>query len=158
MLSTEQQLTQRLGRQPRRDEIAHELGLTNDELSLLLRIAQQPTSLERPVGEAEDGKLADLIADERAQSPFDSAVAALRRQQIERALQALPERERTVIKLRFGLNNQPSSTLEQVGQALGLTRERIRQLEISALAELASLPQTQTLNDEDPSSQPPPAG
>ena len=73
--------------QPRREEIARELGLTNDQLSILLRIAQQPTSLEKPVGGAEDGKLADLIPDERAQSPFDSTVAALRRQQIERALQ-----------------------------------------------------------------------
>jgi RNA polymerase primary sigma factor len=148
VIRAEQQLSQRLGRQPLPEEIAHELGLTQDEVSRLQRLNQQPISLERPLGEEEDGKLADLIPDEQAQSPFDSAAAALRQQHISRALQTLPERERTVIKLRFGLNNQPSRRLEQVGSQLGLTRERARQLETRALRELATLPEAQTLRQE----------
>jgi RNA polymerase primary sigma factor len=147
VISAEQRLIQQLGREPRRGEIARELGLTGDQVSRLLRIAQQPLSLERPIGEAEDAKLADLIADEQAESPFESASISLCRQGIERALQTLPERERTVIKLRFGLRDQRPSTLDQVGCELGLTRERARQLETHALGQLATHPEAQNLRD-----------
>jgi RNA polymerase primary sigma factor len=150
MINAERRLIQQLGREPSREEIAREVGLTGDEVSRILRIAQRPVSLERPIGEAEDAKLGDFLPDEQAESPFESAAISLRRQNIERALEALPERERTVIKLRFGLHDQPPWTLDQVGRELGLTCEWARQLETRALGQLASLPEAQSLRESLP--------
>jgi RNA polymerase primary sigma factor len=147
VISAKRRLSQQLGREPSREEIAREVGLTRDEVSRILRVGQQPISLETPIGEAEDAKLADLIADEQAESPFDSASISLLRQGIERALKSLPERERTVIKLRFGLHDQRPSTLNQVGAELGVTRERARQLETHALGKLATHPEAQSLRE-----------
>jgi RNA polymerase primary sigma factor len=144
---TQRQLVQRLGREPRPDEIAEEVELTTEEVQEILRMARFPVSLEKPIGEKDDTKLADLVEDELAESPFDVASVSLRRDDIEQALAALPDRERQIIELRFGLHGGEPRTLDEVGQIFGLTRERIRQIENSTLKALASLPETQPLKD-----------
>jgi RNA polymerase primary sigma factor len=143
----ERQLVQRLGREPRPDEIAVELDLTTGEVREILRMAQHPVSLEKPIGEEEESQLGDFVQDDLAESPYDSATLSLRREDIERALGSLPERERKVIELRFGLNGEPPCTLEEVGRAFGVTRERIRQIENNTLKKLESLPEAQGLKD-----------
>jgi RNA polymerase primary sigma factor len=143
----ERQLVQRLGREPRPDEIAEELEMTTDEVREILRMAQHPISLEKPIGEEEDSELGDFVEDDSAESPFDSASLRLRRSDIENALSSLPERERRVIELRFGLDGAPPCTLEEVGKAFGVTRERIRQIENNTLKRLESLPEAQGLRD-----------
>jgi RNA polymerase primary sigma factor len=143
----ERQLVQRLGREPRPDEIAGELEMTTEEVREILRMAQLPVSLEKPIGEEEESELGDFVQDEQAESPFDSASLSLRREDIERALGSLPERERKVIELRFGLKGEQPCTLEEVGRAFGVTRERIRQIENNTLKKLESLPEAQGLKD-----------
>lgn len=143
----ERQLVQRLGREPRADEIAEELGLTTEQVREILRMAQLPVSLEKPLGEREDSKLGDLVQDELAESPLDATSGSLRREDIKQALSALPERERRVIELRFGLHGGQPRTLDEVGRTFGVTRERIRQIEHSTLNTLASLPEAQRLSD-----------
>jgi RNA polymerase primary sigma factor len=143
----ERQLVQRLGREPRPDEIAEELEMTTEEVREILRMAQHPISLEKPIGEEEDSELGDFVEDDSAESPFDSASLRLRRSDIENALSSLPERERRVIELRFGLDGAPPCTLEEVGKAFGVTRERIRQIENNTLKRLESLPEAQGLRD-----------
>ena len=110
-------------------------------------MAQFPISLEKPIGENEDAKLGDLVEDELAESPFEVASVSLRSEDIEHALAALPERERQVIELRFGLHGGQPRTLEEVGLTFGVTRERIRQIENITLKTLASLPEAQRLRD-----------
>ncbi len=143
----QRELVQRLGREPRLDEIAAELDLTTEEVREILWMARFPISLEKPIGEKEDSKVGDFVEDELAESPFEVASVSLRREDIGQALSALPERERCVIELRFGLDGGQPRTLDQVGRALGLTRERIRQIEDTTLKRLASLPEAQRLND-----------
>jgi RNA polymerase primary sigma factor len=110
-------------------------------------MAQLPVSLEKPIGEEEDSSLGDFVQDEAAESPFDTAQLSLRREDIEMALGALPMRERQVIELRFGLHGGPPRTLEEVGRAFGVTRERIRQIENNTLKKLEHLPEAQALRD-----------
>jgi len=143
----ERQLVQRLGREPRPDEIAEELELTTDQVRGTLRMAQLPVSLEKPIGEREDSKLGDFVQDELAESPLDATSVSLRREDIDRALESLPERERRVIELRFGLHGGQPRTLEEVGRTFGVTRERIRQIENTTLNTIASLPEAQRLSD-----------
>src|SRR5262245_57526425 len=143
----ERQLVQRLGREPRPDEIAEELEMTTDEVREILRMAQHPVSLEKPIGEEEESELGDFVQDEAAESPDEQASLSLRREDIERALDSLPERERKVIELRFGLKGEQPCTLEEVGRAFGVTRERIRQIENNTLKKLESLPEAQGLKD-----------
>jgi RNA polymerase primary sigma factor len=143
----QRQLVQLLGREPRPDEIAAELELTSEEVRQILRMAQIPISLEKPIGENEDAKLGDLVEDELAESPFEVASVSLRCEDVERSLAALPERARQVIELRFGLHGGRPRTLEEVGRTLGVTRERIRQIENTTLKTLASLPEAQRLRD-----------
>jgi RNA polymerase primary sigma factor len=143
----ERQLVQRLGREPRAEEIADELRMTPEEVRDILRMAQLPVSLEKPIGEEEESELGDFVEDEQATSPFDQASLNLRREDIQRALDALPERERKVIELRFGLKGEQPRTLEEVGRAFGVTRERIRQIENNTLKKLESLPEAQRLRD-----------
>ena len=144
---TQRQLVQGLGREPRPDEIAAELELTTKEVLEILRMARFPISLEKPIGENEDAKLGDLVEDELAESPFDVASVSLRCEDIEHALAALPARERRLIELRFGLHGGRPRTLEEVGRAFGVTRERVRQIENTTLTTLASLPEAQRLRD-----------
>jgi len=143
----ERQLVQRLGREPRPEEIADELEMTTDEVREILRMAQLPVSLEKPIGEEEESSLGDFVPDEQAESPFDTASTSLRREDIELALSSLPERERKVIELRFGLSGEQPATLEEVGRAFGVTRERIRQIENNTLKKLEGLPEAQALKD-----------
>ena len=143
----ERQLVQRLGREPEPEEIAEELEIHADEVREILRMSQLPISLEKPIGEDEDSSLGDFVPDEQAESPFDTASLSLRREDVEIALSALPERERRVIELRYGLDGSQPCTLEEVGRAFGVTRERIRQIENNTLKKLESLPEAQGLKD-----------
>ena len=143
----ERQLVQRLGREPRPEEIADELEMTLEEVREIMRMSQLPVSLEKPIGEEEDSQLGDFVEDEQAESPYDTATVTLRRGDIERALDSLPDRERKVIELRFGLHGAQPCTLEEVGRAFGVTRERIRQIENNTLKKLESLPEAQGLRD-----------
>jgi len=143
----ERQLVQRLGREPKPEEIAYELDMTPEEVREILRMAQLPVSLEKPIGEEEESELGDFVQDEQAESPFDTASLQLRREDIERALDSLPDRERRVIEMRFGLSGEAPRTLEEVGRAFGVTRERIRQIENNTLKKLESLPEAQSLRN-----------
>jgi RNA polymerase primary sigma factor len=143
----ERQLVQRLGREPRPEEVAEELEMSTEEVREILRMAQLPVSLEKPIGEEEDSSLGDFVPDDQAESPFDTASVSLRREDIELALGSLPERERRVIELRYGLLGEAPCTLEEVGRAFGVTRERIRQIENNTLKRLETLPEAQALRD-----------
>ena len=143
----ERQLVQRLGREPLPEEIAEELEIDVEEVREILRMSQLPISLEKPIGEEEDSSLGDFVPDDAAESPFDTASLSLWREDVELALAALPERERRVIELRYGLDGSQPCTLEEVGQAFGVTRERIRQIENNTLKKLESLPEAQGLQD-----------
>jgi RNA polymerase primary sigma factor len=143
----ERQLVQRLGREPRPEEIAEELEMTTEEVREILRMAQHPVSLEKPIGEEEDSALGDFVEDENTETPDEAASLTLRRSDIEIALSSLPKRERQVIELRFGLTGGQPCTLEEVGKAFGVTRERIRQIENNTLKKLESLPEAQALRD-----------
>ena len=143
----ERQLVQRLGRDPRPEEIGAELEMSPGEVREIQRMAQLPVSLEKPVGEEEDSELGDFVEDETVSGPFDSSSVTMRRADIARALESLPERERQVIELRFGLTGDQPRTLEEVGRAFGVTRERIRQIENNTLKRLQALPEAQGLRD-----------
>ncbi len=143
----ERQLVQQLAREPDAEEIAAELEISGDEVREILRMARVPVSLERPVGEDGEAKLGDFVEDESAESPLELAALAVRRRALRHLLDALPGRERRVIELRFGLDGAQPRTLEQVGRAFGVTRERIRQIENSTLKRLAALQEAQVLRD-----------
>ena len=143
----ERQLVQRLGREPRPDEIGEELEMTSEEVREVLRLAQHPVSLEKPIGEEESAMLGDFVEDEHTDTPDEAASLTLRRSDIEQALSSLPHRERRVIELRFGLTGKQPCTLEEVGTVFGVTRERIRQIENNTLKKLESLPEAEALRD-----------
>ncbi len=149
VIHVERQLVQQLGREPTPAEIAAELDTTVREVRDVLRMAQQPISLEKPVGEEEDSELGDFVEDQTAESPFEQAAERLRRENLRRALAALPEREREVIEMRFGLSGERPYTLEEVGRAFNVTRERIRQIENHTLKKLEALPEAQRLREGD---------
>jgi len=143
----ERQLVQRLGRQPEPGEIAEELRWPLVEVREILRIAQLPISLEKPVGDEDDSELGDFVADDTVAEPFEEASDHLQKEGVHRALTALPERERNVIELRYGLTGLEPMTLEEVGNTFGVTRERIRQIENNTLKKLQHLPEAQMLRD-----------
>jgi RNA polymerase primary sigma factor len=147
VVHVERQLVQQLGREPTPEEIASELETTVREVRDVLRLAQQPISLEKPVGEEDDSALGDFVEDQTAESPFELASERLRRENLRRALNALPTREREVIEMRFGLTGERPYTLEEVGRAFNVTRERIRQIENHTLKKLEALPEAQRLRD-----------
>lgn len=147
VVHTERQLVQRLGREPLVEEIAALVDMTADEVRDILKMSQMPISLEKPIGEEDDASFGDLVEDVASPSPYHIATTTLRREDVERALSTLPKREREVIELRFGLNGQKPRTLEEVGQAFGVTRERIRQIENNTLKRLESMPEAQALRD-----------
>ena len=147
VVHVERQLVQSLGREPTPDEIAGELECTVREVRDIQRMAQQPVSLEKPIGEEEESELGDFVEDEAAVSPFEQASENLRRENVRKALDALPQREREVIEMRFGLTGARPFTLEEVGRAFNVTRERIRQIENHTLKKLESLPEAQRLRD-----------
>lgn len=126
------------GHEPTTNEIAQELGMTPERVREIIRIAQDPVSLEAPVGEEEDSYLGDFIPDEDAPAPIDSAMKAVFKDELNKALELLPEREREVLKFRYGVGYDRSHTLEEVGRQFKVTRERIRQIEAKALRKLRS--------------------
>ncbi|MCX6386363.1 MAG: sigma-70 family RNA polymerase sigma factor [Solirubrobacterales bacterium] len=147
VVHVERQLIQVLGREPTAEDIAVELDCTAREVRDILRLSQQAISLEKPVGEEDDSELGDFIEDKAAESPFELASESLRRENVRRALSALPTREREVIEMRFGLGGGQPRTLEEVGRAFNVTRERIRQIENHTLKKLEALPEAQRLRD-----------
>jgi RNA polymerase primary sigma factor len=147
VVHVERQLVQEFGREPAPEEIARELQWTGREVKDILRIAQLPVSLEKPIGEEEDSELGDFVEDEAAESPFEMASENLRRENVRKALDALPQREREVMEMRYGLKGHQARTLEEVGRAFGVTRERIRQIENNTLKKLECLPEAQRLRD-----------
>jgi RNA polymerase primary sigma factor len=147
VVHVERQLVQALGREPSPEEIAGELDCTPREVRDILRMSQQPISLEKPIGDEEESELGDFVEDQTAESPFELAAENLRKENVHRALAALPQREREVIEMRFGLTGGRPRTLEEVGRAFNVTRERIRQIENHTLKKLESLPEAQRLRD-----------
>jgi RNA polymerase primary sigma factor len=143
----ERQLVQRLGREPEPAEIAAELRWPLGEVREILRVAQLPVSLEKPVGDEDDSELGDFVADDTVAEPFEEASEHLQKEGVRRALAALPERERQVIELRYGLTGLEPLTLEEVGNTFGVTRERIRQIENNTLKKLQRLPEAQMLRE-----------
>ena len=136
VIRTSRQLLQELGREPTEEELAEELGMTVEKVRDVLKVAQEPVSLETPIGEEEDSHLGDFIPAETDTDPADLANAALMKEQIQKALSTLTDRERRVLELRYGLDDGRPRTLEEVGQEFGVTRERIRQIEAKALRKL----------------------
>ncbi|GAA0208424.1 RNA polymerase sigma factor RpoD [Selenomonas dianae] len=130
------QLLQELGRDPTPEEVAKHMGLSTSRVREIMKIAQEPVSLETPIGEEEDSHLGDFIEDEAALDPADAASMMLLKEQIADVLKTLAPREAEVLRLRFGLEDGRSRTLEEVGQSFGVTRERIRQIEAKALRKL----------------------
>jgi RNA polymerase primary sigma factor len=147
VVHVERQLVQKLGREPTAEEIATELRCSPREVRDVLRISQLPISLEKPIGEEDDSALGDFVEDETAESPFETATVIMQREDVWRALNALPERERQVIELRYGLTGRQPLTLEEVGREFGVTRERIRQIENNTLKKLQRLPEAQGLRE-----------
>ncbi len=143
----ERHLIQQLGREPSAAEIAAELECPVREVREVMRLAQQPVSLEKPMGEEDESALADFVEDVSAESPFEIASEALRRENITRVLASLPRREREVIELRYGLVGGRARTLEEVGRAFNITRERVRQIESRTLKKLQALPAAQQLRE-----------
>jgi len=143
----ERQLVQSLGREPEPYEIAAELRWPLDEVRDILRVSQLPVSLEKPVGDEDESELGDFVADDEVAQPFEEASEHLQREGVRRALDALPERERQVIELRYGLSGLEPLTLEEVGRTFGVTRERIRQIETNTLKKLRALPEAQMLRE-----------
>jgi RNA polymerase primary sigma factor len=143
----QRQLLQDLGREPTIDEIADELEVTPDRVREIQKVAQEPVSLETPVGEEEDSELGDLIEDRGVLGPADAVATLLRREELEEVLSQLSHRERKVLELRFGLRGEEPRTLEEVGQRFGVTRERIRQIEAKTLNKLHAYRDTQRLRE-----------
>lgn len=141
------QLLQELGREPSPEEIAKEMDLSPDKVREIMKIAQEPVSLESPVGEENDSKLGDFIEDQDAMAPAESAAYELLKEQLENVLDTLTEREENVLRLRFGLDDGQPRTLEEVGKYFGVTRERIRQIEAKALRKLRHPSRSKQLKD-----------
>jgi len=143
----ERQLVQDLGREPEPFEIADELGWTVQEVRDVWRVSQAPISLEKPVGDGEETELVDLVRDENAMEPFDEASLNMRSEGVRKVLDGLSERERQVLVMRYGLGGLNPRTLEECGEAFGVTRERVRQIETSTLRKIKSLPEAQGLRE-----------
>jgi RNA polymerase primary sigma factor len=141
------QLLQELGRDPTPEEIAEEMGITVERVREIIKIAQEPVSLETPIGEEEDSHLGDFIEDEDAPAPAEAASFILLKEQLEEVLESLSPREEKVLRLRFGLDDGRTRTLEEVGQQFGVTRERIRQIEAKALRKLRHPSRSRKLKD-----------
>ena len=143
----ERQLVQKLGREPEPAEIAEELRWPVSDVRDILRVAQLPVSLEKPIGDEDESELGEFVADDAVLEPFEEASEHLQKEGVRRALDALPDRERQVIELRYGLSGTEPLTLEEVGKTFGVTRERIRQIENNTLKKLQRLPEAQMLRE-----------
>ena len=140
-------LLQTFGREPTTEEVSKEMGVTEDKVREIMKIAQEPVSLETPIGEEEDSHLGDFIEDQDAVAPNEEASYVLLKEQLGEVLETLTDREKKVLQLRFGLNDGKSRTLEDVGQYFGVTRERIRQIEAKALRKLRHPTRSKKLRD-----------
>ena len=147
LIRVSRQLLQELGREPQPEEIAKEMDTSVDRVREIMKIAQEPVSLETPIGEEEDSHLGDFIEDHDAPAPADAASFTLLREQLDEVLETLTVREKKVLELRFGLEDGRSRTLEEVGQHFGVTRERIRQIEAKALRKLRHPSRSKRLKD-----------
>ncbi len=147
LIRISRQLVQELGREPLPEEIAEEMNISEERVREILKIAQEPVSLETPIGEEDDSHLGDFIEDQEAQAPADAAAFELLKEQLEDVLDTLSAREEKVLRLRFGLDDGRSRTLEEVGQYFGVTRERIRQIEAKALRKLRHPMRSKRLRD-----------
>jgi RNA polymerase primary sigma factor len=143
----ERKLTTELGREPTSAEIAHELELDHDEVEHLRRSSITPVSLEKPVGDEEDSEFGHFIADESVQPPDEAADTKIREEVLERVLRMLSYRERRILELRYGLNGEQPCTLDEVGRAFNVTRERVRQIESQSLKKLQAMAESQKLRE-----------
>ena len=147
LLQVSRQLVQELGREPKAEEVADRLGVSEDQVREMIKIIQEPVSLETPVGEEEDTYLGDLIEDRRSPSPAHETEFEFLKDEIEEILSTLTSREQEVLRLRFGLDDDQPRTLEEVGEQFGVTRERIRQIEKKALRKLRHPVRSKYLQD-----------
>ncbi len=147
LIRVNRQLLQEFGRDPRPDEIAREMGITEDKVREIIKIAQEPVSLETPIGEEEDSHLGDFIPDEEAPAPAEVVAGTLLKEQLIDVLDTLTPREEKVLRLRFGLDDGKARTLEEVGREFAVTRERIRQIEAKALRKLRHPSRSKKLKD-----------
>lgn len=147
LIRVSRQLLQTYGREPSPEEIAKEMGISVDKVREIQKIAQEPVSLETPIGEEEDSHLGDFIPDEDVPAPAEAAAFSMLKEQLVEVLDTLTERERKVLKLRFGLEDGRSRTLEEVGKEFDVTRERIRQIEAKALRKLRHPSRSKKLKD-----------
>ncbi|MDQ2760964.1 MAG: sigma-70 family RNA polymerase sigma factor [Actinomycetota bacterium] len=144
----ERKLVTELGREPTAEEIAEVTGIEPDEVESIKRSAQAPVSLEKPVGDEGESEFGQLIADERAESPYERAVEILTNEALRDALENLSYRERRVLELRYGLGDERPRTLDEIGRTFNVTRERIRQIENQSLEKLQNLREAQQLRDD----------
>jgi len=147
LIRVSRQLLQELGREPLPEEIGKEMDLNTEKVREIMKIAQEPVSLETPIGEEDDSHLGDFIEDQDALAPSDAAAYELLKEQLEGVLDTLTEREENVLRLRFGLDDGRTRTLEEVGKVFGVTRERIRQIEAKALRKLRHPSRSKRLKD-----------
>lgn len=147
LIRTQRNLVQELGRDPEIEEIAYEMGITEDKVREIMKISQEPVSLEKPIGEEEDSHLGDFIPDDDAPSPADQAAYTLLKEQLMEVLATLTPREEEVLRLRFGLKDGRTRTLEEVGKQFNVTRERIRQIEAKALRKLRQPGRSKKIKD-----------
>jgi len=147
LIRVSRQLLQELGRDPIPEEIAEEMGLSEDKVREIMKIAQEPVSLETPIGEEEDSHLGDFIPDDDAPAPAEAAAFTLLKEQLMEVLDTLTPREEKVLRLRFGLDDGRARTLEEVGKEFNVTRERIRQIEAKALRKLRHPSRSKKLKD-----------
>jgi len=147
LVRVQRQLLQDLGREPSPEEIGEDMDLTPEKVREILKIAQEPVSLETPIGEEDDSHLGDFIEDHEATSPSEHAAYELLKEQLEDVLDTLTDREENVLRLRFGLDDGRTRTLEEVGKVFGVTRERIRQIEAKALRKLRHPSRSKRLKD-----------
>ena len=147
LIRVSRQLLQELGREPRVDEIANAMGVNDEKVREIMKIAQEPVSLETPIGEEEDSILGDFIPDNDAPAPSDMAAFMLLKEQLMNVLETLTPREEKVLRLRFGLDDGRARTLEEVGKEFNVTRERIRQIEAKALRKLRHPSRSKKLKD-----------
>jgi RNA polymerase primary sigma factor len=147
LIRVSRQLVQELGREPLAEEIAEHMDITPEKVREILKISQDPVSLETPIGEEDDSHLGDFIEDQDALAPADAAAFELLKEQLEEVLHTLTEREEKVLRLRFGLDDGKPRTLEEVGKRFSVTRERIRQIEAKALRKLRHPSRSKRLKD-----------
>ena len=147
LIRVNRQLLQEYGREPRPDEIAREMGISEEKVREIIKVAQEPVSLETPIGEEEDSHLGDFIPDDDAPAPAEVAAFTLLKEQLMEVLDTLTPREEKVLRLRFGLDDGKARTLEEVGREFNVTRERIRQIEAKALRKLRHPSRSKKLKD-----------